>query len=460
MDAFRDGMAVTAMPVASGATATASTGGPVTVLMVEPDREAAGLLRDALLEAVADDLRIESVARLADALERLPAGDVDVVLVASHLPDEDGIAAFARIRAVTADAMILPLGEVAPDAAGVDPADRLARRRREACWLADALRYVIRRRRAEAALLAADEALFEEKERARVTLSSIGDAVLVTDLLGQVSYLNPMAEAMTGWACTEATGRPLSEVFDIIDGATRKSATDPAQRAIQEDRTVGLQANCVLRRRDGDESGIEDSAAPVHDRHGQVAGAVIVFRDISQSRTMTRKMAHLARHDVLTNLANRALLDERLSQAIRLARRHGKQVALLFLDLDNFKRVNDSLGHKMGDRVIKVVARSLTDCVRATDTVCRQGGDEFVILLSEIEHPDDAARVAGKVRAAFADPLLVGGHALHVPVSIGISIYPGDGETVEALMEHADNAMYRAKRDGRVAPPPQEDIGP
>ncbi len=193
------------------------------------------------------------------------------------------------------------------------------------------------RKSTEFVLRAAEEALFEEKERAQVTLNSIGDAVLTTDLLGNVTYLNLVAEAMTGWSREDALGRPLSEVFRIIDGTTRQAAASPALRAIEENRTVGLAADCVLVRRDGFEFAIEDSAAPIHNRDGRVAGAVLVFHDVSQSRAMTLKLSHLAQHDFLTGLPNRALLTERLSQAIGLANRHRKQVALLFLDLDYFK---------------------------------------------------------------------------------------------------------------------------
>ena len=264
------------------------------------------------------------------------------------------------------------------------------------------------RKATELGLRAAEEALFEEKERAQVTLNSIGDAVLTTDRLGNLTYLNLVAEMMTGWSREEALGRPLTEVFKIIDGTTRRAAPNPARRAIDENRTVGLAADCVLVRRDGFESAIEDSAAPIHDRDGRVAGAVIVFHDVSQSRGMARKMAHMAQHDFLTGLPNRALLTERLSQAIGLAHRHRKQVALLFLDLDYFKHINDSLGHAIGDQLLQSVANRLAACVRGTDTVCRQGGDEFVILLAEIEHPQDAAHVAEKLRAALALPHLIG----------------------------------------------------
>lgn len=308
---------------------------------------------------------------------------------------------------------------------------------------------ITERKSKEFVLRAAEEALFEEKERAQVTLNSIGDAVLCTDLSGNVTYMNLVAETMTGWSNEDASGRPLSEVFKIIDGKTRQAAASPARRAIEENGTVGLAADCVLIRRDGFESSIKDSAAPIHNRDGRVTGAVIVFHDVSESRAMAMKMAHLAQHDYLTGLPNRALLTERLSHAIGLASRHNRQVALLFLDLDFFKDINDSLGHAIGDQLLQSVAVRLTACVRATDMVCRQGGDEFVILLTEIEKPQDAAHVSETLCAAFAKPHLIGGHELHVTLSIGISIYPDDGITVDALMQNADTAMYHAKTCGR-----------
>lgn len=296
---------------------------------------------------------------------------------------------------------------------------------------------------------AAEDALFEEKERAQVTLNSIGDAVLTTNLPGNVTYLNQVAETMTGWSLENAVGQPLSEVFRIINGTTREVAPNPAQRAIRENRTVGLAADSILLRRDGGEAAIEDSAAPIHDRKGRVAGAVIVFHDVSESRAMALKMAHLAQHDFLTGLPNRSLLTERLSRAIGLARRHGKRVGLMFVDLDYFKHINDSLGHAVGDLLLQRVAERLRTCVRDTDTVCRQGGDEFVILLAEIEQAADAAPIAEKLLAAFAEPCMIAGHELHVSLSLGISIFPDDGQDAGDVMKNADTAMYHAKASGR-----------
>ena len=308
---------------------------------------------------------------------------------------------------------------------------------------------ITERKSAELLLRDSEMALFEEKERAQVTLNSIGDAVLSTDLAGNLTFMNPVAEAMTGWSRREAAGRPLEEVFRIIDGKTRQVAENPAQRAIRENRVVGLESNCILVRRDGFESAIEDSSAPIHDRAVHVTGAVIVFHNVSAARTLAFKMEHLAQHDFLTGLANRMLLTERLSQAIGLATRHGKQVALLFLDVDFFKSINDSLGHAVGDLLLKSVAERLLAHVRATDTVCRLGGDEFVILLSEIEHPQDAALIAEKLLADFEHPHMVYGLELHVGLSIGISIFPEDGSDADALIRSADTAMYQAKSGGR-----------
>jgi diguanylate cyclase (GGDEF)-like protein/PAS domain S-box-containing protein len=304
---------------------------------------------------------------------------------------------------------------------------------------------ITERKAAESVLRRAEDELFAEKERAQVTLDSIGDAVLVTDLDGTVTYLNLEAEYLTGWSRAEAQGQSLEAVFQIIDGASRTTAPNPAQRAIAKDSTVGLAIGCVLLRRDGTEVGIEDSAAPIHDRDGAVTGAVIVFHDVARSRLMSERMAHLAQHDHLTGLANTVLLADRLDQVVRLARRHRKQAALLFIDLNRFKKINDSHGHDFGDQVLREVARRLKGCVRDSDTVCRRGGDEFVILLSEIECRRDAARVAEKVLAAISRPHVIDGHAVQISASIGISLYPDDDSDAAALMGHADVAMYQVK---------------
>jgi diguanylate cyclase (GGDEF)-like protein/PAS domain S-box-containing protein len=294
-----------------------------------------------------------------------------------------------------------------------------------------------------------EAALFEEQERAQVTLNSIGDAVICTDISGRITFLNLVAERMTGWAWQEAAGRPMAEVFRIIDAVSRETTPNPMELAVANDRVMNLPANCILLRRDGFEAPIEDSVAPIHDREGKATGAVIVFRDVSAARAMSLQMAHSAQHDFLTGLPNRMLFNDRVNQAIALAARHMKKVAVLFLDLDGFKHINDSLGHPIGDKLLQSIAQRLVNCVRGADTVSRQGGDEFVVLLSEVAQAEDAAITARRMLQAVAEAHGVDHHDLHVTTSIGLSIYPDDGLDAETLIKNADTAMYQAKENGR-----------
>ncbi|PXX92647.1 hypothetical protein DIT71_05540 [Marinobacter vulgaris] len=291
----------------------------------------------------------------------------------------------------------------------------------------------------------AEDQLFEEKERAQVTLDCIGDAVLSTDIDGRIVYMNGVAETLTGFSREEAIGRPLNEVFQVMDADTHQPVADPAQRAIQSDSIVALEADALLVAKDGVALAIEDSAAPIRNRYGVITGAVIVFHDARFSRETTTRMEYLAHHDALTGLHNRNAFYERFEQSRALARRHDKQMGLLFIDLDGFKGINDVLGHDSGDRLLVELARKLKACVRTTDTVCRYGGDEFVVLLSEIAQPDHAFAVADKIRETVAEPVVIGGQGMTLQLSIGVSVYPDHGETIDELLKKADMAMYRAK---------------
>jgi diguanylate cyclase (GGDEF)-like protein len=241
----------------------------------------------------------------------------------------------------------------------------------------------------------------------------------------------------------------MREVLQIVDAASREIIPDPMALAVRQNRTTALPENWLLIRRNGYEIPIEDSLSPIHNREGTATGAVIVVRDMSAARTMALEMAHSARHDFLTGLPNRMLIQDRISQAVGLAVRHGGRLALLFLDLDGFKHINDSLGHAIGDKLLKSVAERLFECVRTSDTVGRLGGDEFLLLLSEVGLAESAAITARKILAAVAAPHAVDGHDLHVTTSIGISIYPDDGSDAATLIKNADTAMYQAKENGR-----------
>ena len=294
----------------------------------------------------------------------------------------------------------------------------------------------------------AEEALFLEKERAQVTLNSIGDAVACTDISGNITFLNLAAENMTGWSSQEANGRPMAEILKIVNATTHETIPNPMRMEIGQVQSLHLPPNCILIRRDGFEIPIEDSVAPIHDREGLASGAVIVFRDVSAARAMALELTHSAQHDFLTSLPNRVLLNDRVNQAIAMAPRHLKKVAVLFLDLDGFKHINDSLGHPIGDQLLQSIAKRIVNCVRAADTVSRQGGDEFVVLLSEVERSEDVALTARRILQTIAQPHPIGQHDLHVTTSIGLSVYPDDGRDAETLIKNADTAMYQAKENG------------
>jgi diguanylate cyclase (GGDEF)-like protein/PAS domain S-box-containing protein len=302
---------------------------------------------------------------------------------------------------------------------------------------------------AAAQSLGSDEILFGDREQADVTLRSISDGVLSTDALGFVTYLNPVAESLTGWSMGEALGRPAVEVMRIVDEITGAVLEHPLMVAMRQNRVAKLAPHALLVRHNGSTLPIEDSAAPIHTVRGQIIGAVVVFRDITAARAQEAKILHLAEHDILTNLPNRHLFNDRLSQAIFAAKRCDKKLGILFLDLDRFKNINDSHGHSVGDRLLQSVANRLMGCVRLSDTVSRLGGDEFVILLSDLTLARDAALTAEKIGALLREPHSIDGHSLFISSSIGIVTYPDDGVDAETLLKNADLAMYLAKECGR-----------
>jgi diguanylate cyclase (GGDEF)-like protein/PAS domain S-box-containing protein len=426
------------------------------ILLIQKDHADAKAIQDALAGSRDSLFRVEWVQQRSEGVDRvteyvshLKAGvrDLDAVLLDLFLPDAHGIETFDQLYALAPHVPILVLTApqdeaIAKMAVQHGAQDYLLKDRWDAYLLPKVLRSMIER-------AANTEALFDEKERAQVTLKSIGDAVMSTDCNGDVTFLNLVAERLTGWSCEEAAGRPLEEVFQLIDGVTRERARDPMWRAVRENKTVGLTPNCILVRRDGFEAAIEDSAAPIHDRHGKVTGAVMVFRDVSTTRALSLQMSYLAQHDSLTDLPNRVLLNDRLTQAMAIAQRGNTKLGLLYLDIDRFKTINDSLGHAIGDRLLQSVAQRLPACVRLADTVSRQGGDEFVILLSQLTQAQDAAVIAEKILATLSVPHQIERHTLYATVSIGVVTFPDDGLDADTLLKNADFAMYQAKESGR-----------
>ena len=292
--------------------------------------------------------------------------------------------------------------------------------------------------------------LASRNQAARLTLDAIGDAVICSDLHGQVTYVNEVAADMIGWAREELIGRPVGEALTLVDARSHAAVANPLVVALRETRAVKLAPHSMLIGRHGREVYVEDSTALIRDAGGRVSGAVMVFRNVSEARKQARQAEFLALHDSLTDLPNRASLQDRLARCLAAASGvQGEKVALLFVDLDCFKAVNDSLGHAMGDLLLKSVARRLLACVRSTDIVARQGGDEFVILLPALRHAHDATAIAEKILRALRAPHRLRGHIVRVTGSIGIALYPHHGADAATLIDSADLAMYQVKTAGR-----------
>ena len=417
-----------------------------TVLLIENDPEQTRIISVMFDDQGSQSFKLTHVECLEDAETYLVGHPVDIVVLDLGLTDPEGLEAVRRARAAAPHVSIVLLSSLDDEPKAIQAIhegaqDYLIKGQIEPRQLMQALGNAVER-------TANEEILIIEKERAETTLNSIADALICTDMAGNITFCNPVASSMMGWPLKDEVGRHLTEVFRIVDATTRKAVLDPMAKAASENLTGNLPLNCVLIHRDGHEVFIEDSVAPIHDSEGKVTGAVIVFRDVSAARAQLEQMAHLAEHDSLTGLPNRLLFCDRVGQAISLARRHGRPVAVLFLDLDGFKHINDSLGHAAGDEFLKSVAKRLLHCVRTPDTVSRQGGDEFVVLLQDLQKPEDAAASARRVLQAVSEIHLADHRELHVTASIGISVFPVDGLDAETLIKNADSAMYLAKKNG------------
>ena len=423
------------------------------VLLIEDNPGDARLLREMFGEQGLHETELTHVTSMNDAEKYLASHPVEIILLDLGLPDAQGLEAVRRARAAAPRVPLVVL-------TGMDDEPLSAQALKEGAQdylvkghivmegqletrgLARAMRYAIERK-------SMDDTLFAERERAQVTLDCIADAVVSTDIRGNITFLNVIAEKLTGWRWQEAAGKPLGSVFRVMNAASREFTPVLTEIMVGRAPPTYLPSNSILIRRDGIEVPIENSVAPIHNREGETTGAVIVFRDVSAGRAMALQITHLAQHDFLTGLPNRMLLNDRIGQAIALARRHTRRVAILFLDIDGFKHINDSLGHPIGDRLLQSIGKRLVGCVRISDTVSRQGGDEFVVLLSDVEQTEGAAVTARRILAAVAEVHSIDQQDIHVTTSIGVSVYPDDGHDAETLIKNADTAMYQAKENGR-----------
>jgi diguanylate cyclase len=290
--------------------------------------------------------------------------------------------------------------------------------------------------------------LAEQHELMRITLQSIGDAVITTDALGNIVWMNPVAERLTSWSTEDAHGQSLREVFHVVNTHTREVIPNPATVCLLE-KYVGMPHDTTLISRDGSEYGIQESASPMLSERGEVLGVVIVFHDVTEQRKMTGEMRFRATHDSLTSLINRAEFESRLGRLLQTAHNEQTENALLYIDLDQFKIVNDSCGHAVGDQLLIQVSKMLGESVRARDTLARLGGDEFAILLERCPQAQ-AQRVAQQICDRMEDfRFMHDGRRFRVGTSIGLVPVDQRWITPEAIMQAADGACYAAKEGGR-----------
>jgi len=293
-----------------------------------------------------------------------------------------------------------------------------------------------------------EDALHRERELAEVTLRSIGDAVITTDPQLCVTSLNPIAEAMTGWSSGEAQGRPIEAIFQLFDAQHGQSVANPLRTAIEHNTIVDLAGKTLLRHRHGFDTPVEDSSAPIHDHAGNVIGGVLVFHDVSETRALALKMIHLTQHDTLTGLPNRSQLHGHIGQALATASRRQQRAALIYLDIDNFKQVNELHGHTAGDSVLRAFAEQLHRCLPGDELLSRYGGDEFVVVLPHLESVSEVASLCQTLINQVEQIHIDGLAELALRVSIGISVYPDDALEPESLLQHAETALVAVKAQG------------
>lgn len=295
-----------------------------------------------------------------------------------------------------------------------------------------------------------EQALYLAKERAEVTLACIGDAVITTDEVGQVTFLNQIAVNLTGWEMGDALGKPLPEIFNIVNEASRLKVENPVDSVLRDGKTMMLANHTVLISQTGVEYNIEDSAAPIFLADGTLIGCVLVFHDVTEKYNVQNILHWQAAHDALTNLPNRVLLTEQFNRAISRAQRQQTMLAVCMIDLDGFKPINDHHGHDVGDKLLIEVATRLSTIIRGDDTAARLGGDEFVLLFSDIHNLDEFELIITRVLASISAPYLINDIQISaLSASIGVSLYPLDEVDADTLLRHADQAMYQAKQRGR-----------
>jgi diguanylate cyclase (GGDEF)-like protein/PAS domain S-box-containing protein len=416
------------------------------ILLVECQPADARLIANALKNDVQNGLLVVNINKLSDGVDRIHKGRVRAVILDIETPSDRGVEVFEKLRDAAPHVPILILSgakseNVAKQAVERGAHDYLLKTNFDHFRLRRAVHLMIERH-------AAEEKAYLQQRCAEITLACTGDAVIISDSAELVTHLNAPAELLTGWSQAEARGRALNEILGHSACDNRATSAHPLMDlGANEDKPCA--DTLVLVRRDGVELNIKNCSGYIRDRDGNVTGAVAVMHDLGAARQRTLERSYAAQHDFLTGLPNRSLVNDRITQAISFSARYTKQLAVMFVDLDLFKRINDSLGHAMGDKLLQQVATRIVACVRRSDTVGRIGGDEFLVLLSQVGHAEDAVFIARKILTSLAAPYLIDQKQLQINASIGVSTYPADGTDAKILVHRADTAMYEAKKLGR-----------
>jgi diguanylate cyclase (GGDEF)-like protein/PAS domain S-box-containing protein len=407
-----------------------------------------------LLGILEGDYALSFATSGAKALKLLAKGiKPDLILLDVMMPEMDGFAVCAALKAdpATRDIPVIfvtaktdALSEIrALKAGGVDfihkPVNQALVRARVQLHLE-----LERRARALAHSLAETQRLHDELLILNQAMEQSPTSIIITDATGNIHYVNPYFSLLTGYSADEVQGRNprflksgLTSPEIYVDLWAHLSQGEP------------WKGELINRRKNGEVYWEEAYIGPVWDAAGRISHFVAVKLNVTDRILTRERLIHMANHDVLTDLPNRSLLFERAKQTMELARRHESKLALLFIDLDRFKPVNDTWGHRVGDLLLREVAERMKQRVRAADTLGRIGGDEFMVLLTDLDGPDSAIQVAEGLRQALVEPFVIEGHELSISASIGIALYPDHGTDVDELSRHADEAMYRAKQGGR-----------
>lgn len=425
---------------------------PLRVLIVEDSEDDALLLQRELSQGgfkLTQAQRVDTPGAMAVALR---TQHWDVVISDFSMPSFSALGAIQTLHESELDIPIIIVSGTVGELVAVETMragahdylmkDNLMR-------LCEAIKRELREANMRAAHLKSQQSLYDMRERALVTLNSIGDAVITTDSNGMIDYMNPVAERVTGWRSDEATGMPMLEVFKIINEVTQEPLSCPAQICLSGGCVVELAGGTQLISRDGQHFEIEDTAAPIRNAQGKIIGSVIVFHDVSKERSMASLLDWQSSHDALTGLINRCEFERRMAELLRQANAERSQHCLLYIDLDQFKVINDTCGHVAGDELLKQLTFRLKTGIRAEDSLARLGGDEFGILLASTGI-NEGHRLAEKFMQTLHDLRFEWeGANFEVAASIGLAMITQDSESAGNVLSAADVACYMAKDTGR-----------